>query len=231
MLNQQTVLIIAERADFARDIVSRWQTERTVPAFTVIKPVGELWEVPTSAQFDLAVVEVSSSGRSLQALRTVESVGASMVCVADSARAVQAVRADFARALVLRNHEGWRDSLVVLCGEILRRVEATSKGKRAEAAAQANLHLAALGKYMLDARHGFNNALTSVLGNAELMLLDCSSLSPEMREQVDTIHSMALRLHEMMQRFTSLETEMYFAEKQSQLETKVRTQAYVTGSR
>ena len=229
-MNQQTVLIIAEHAEFARDVVSRWQMERVVPAFTVIKPAGELWEVPSSAQFDLAVVEVSASGRSLQALRTVDTAGAPMVCVADAPGVVQTIRADFPRALVVRNHEGWRDSLVVLCGEILRRVEAFSKGRRAEATAQAHQRHAALGRYMLDSRHGFNNALTSVLGNAELLLLDGEKLPPEMREQVDTIHDMALRLHEMMQRFSSLETEMYFAEKNSQTEMNGRAQAFVSGS-
>jgi hypothetical protein len=83
---------------------------------------------------------------------------------------------------------------------------------------------------MLDTRHSFNNALTSVLGNAELMLLEPAALPTHVREQVDTIHSMALRLHEMMQRFSSLEIEMHFADRESQIDTRGRGQAYVQGS-
>ncbi len=230
MVKQQTVLIIADHSDFARDVVSRWQMERVVPSFAILKPEGELWQVPSSAQFDLALVQVSSAGRSLQALRVLESACAPLVCVADGPRVVQLIRGDCPRALVVRNHEGWLESLVVLCGEVLRRVDATNKSRRAEVAAEANLHQAMLGRYMLEARHSFNNALTSVLGNAELLILDGEGFSPEVREQVDTIHGMALRLHEIMQRFTSLETEMYFAEKQSKLEVRALSQVHAAGS-
>jgi hypothetical protein len=47
-----------------------------------------------------------------------------------------------------------------------------------------------------------------------------------MREQLETLHSMSLRLHEMMQRFTSLEMEMQCAEKPSHTE-KGNTAAYL----
>jgi signal transduction histidine kinase len=83
---------------------------------------------------------------------------------------------------------------------------------------------------MLEQRHNMNNALTSVLGNAELLLLEPGALSAEVREQVETMHSMALRMHEIMQRFSSLESEMNFAEKASHRETKRPSQAAKTGS-
>jgi hypothetical protein len=41
---------------------------------------------------------------------------------------------------------------------------------------------------------------------------------------------MALRLHEMMQRFSSLESEMYFTERVSQSENKGAPQAYLSGT-
>jgi signal transduction histidine kinase len=140
------------------------------------------------------------------------------------------LRSEFARVLAIRQHDAWLDSVVVLSGEVLRRVEATARAKRAEAATHASTCNAALGKYMLDARHGFNNALTSVLGNAELLLLEPAALPERMREQIDTIHNMALRLHEMMQRFSSLESEMYFTERESQSENKGTPQAYLSGT-
>ncbi len=74
---------------------------------------------------------------------------------------------------------------------------------------------AALGRFMLDSRHGLNNALTSVLGNSELLLLTPEDLSPRIGSQIETIRNMSLRIHEIMQRFSSLEKEMNIAEQQS----------------
>ena len=79
---------------------------------------------------------------------------------------------------------------------------------------------AALGRYMLEVRHSFNNALTSVLGNSELLLLESGALSAQTRDQVETIHTMALRLCEVMQRFSRLENEMRFSEGESHCETR-----------
>ena len=80
---------------------------------------------------------------------------------------------------------------------------------------------AALGRYMLEVRHGFNNALTAVLGNAELLLLEPGGPSAQAREQVETINTMALQLCEVMRRFSSLENELRFPEEKSQSETNI----------
>ncbi len=96
--------------------------------------------------------------------------------------------------------------------------------------AQAEQRDATLGRYMAEMRHALNNALTSVLGNAELLLLEPGAMPPQMREQVATIHNMALRIHEIVQRFSSLEMEMNFEEKASHGETKLQSQLYASGS-
>jgi hypothetical protein len=80
---------------------------------------------------------------------------------------------------------------------------------------------------MLEMRPGINNALTSAIGNADLLLLEPGQLSPECREQIRTIHAMALRLNEVMQRFSSLAAEMRASEKESQVETGLVSQGYV----
>src|SRR4029077_16850631 len=67
---------------------------------------------------------------------------------------------------------------------------------------------ATLGRYMLEMRHNMNNALTSVLGNSDLLLLEPGSQSAQTRAQIETIRNMTLRIHEIMQRFSSLEKEM-----------------------
>jgi hypothetical protein len=72
---------------------------------------------------------------------------------------------------------------------------------------------------MLEMRPGINNALTSAIGNADLLLLEPGQLSPGCREQIRTIHAMALRLNEVVQRFSSLAAELRAGEKESQAET------------
>jgi hypothetical protein len=69
---------------------------------------------------------------------------------------------------------------------------------------------------MLEMRHSLNDALTSVLGNSDLLLLEPGTLSAQSRAQVETIRNMALRIHEIMQRFSSLEKEMNVVAQQAQ---------------
>jgi signal transduction histidine kinase len=77
-----------------------------------------------------------------------------------------------------------------------------------------------LGRYMMDMKHSVNNALTSLLGNAELLLLEPGELSAQSLAQLKTIHTMALRINEIVQRFSSLASEMREAETSSQAETE-----------
>ena len=83
---------------------------------------------------------------------------------------------------------------------------------------------------MQEMRHSFNNALTSVLGNAELILLSDSGLNTELREQIGTIRDMALNLHEMMQRFTSLEAELQCTTKEAKPELAAKIRAASSGT-
>jgi signal transduction histidine kinase len=116
--------------------------------------------------------------------------------------------------------EDWAQTLLLVAGESLRRAEALRVAKRAERASAQNARYATLGRYMMEMKHSVSNALTSVLGNAELLLFEPGQLSSESLEQIKTIHSMALRINEIMQRFSSLSSEMREAEKASQAETE-----------
>ena len=68
---------------------------------------------------------------------------------------------------------------------------------------------------MLEARHNLNNALTSVLGNSDLILLDAEQLPASLRQQVETIRNMSMRMNEIMHRFSSIQKEMQLIEEQS----------------
>jgi signal transduction histidine kinase len=217
--DSQAVLIIADDAAFSRDLVSRWQVERTVPGFTVLST--ELFPGAASGNFDLAIVGSVRTGRLAPVLKVLETGTHPVICVLESAHAnqAQAVRTEHPRLLVMQQHETWLDSVMLLAVECLKRVELTARLRRAERAGIAGSRAAALGRYMLDNQHDFSNLLTSVLGNSELLLTGSHGLPELARDQLETIHATALRMHQVMQRFSSLAIEMQMAEKQSQDET------------
>jgi hypothetical protein len=126
--------------------------------------------------------------------------------------------------LVIPRQDGWINTLILISTEALRRAEAEGRAQRAVHQALECQCNATLGCYMLEMRPSVNNALTSVLGNADLLLLEPGQIPAECREQIRTIHTMALRLNEIMQRFSSLSAEMRAGEKDSQAETEAASQ-------
>lgn len=217
MHNSHVVLIIADDAAFPRDVLGRWQTERIVPTFTIMST--ELFHGAGLGNFDVAIIGPIRSGRLASILKTLDKGPHPVICVLETAGQMHTIRPEYPRLLLVQKHEGWLDSLLTVASECLKRVELGVRARKAEQIAAMNSRNAALGQYMLDNRHGFNNLLTSVLGNSELLLMDSANLSEAARDQVETIHNMALHMHEIMQRFSSIAVEMQVAEKQSQDET------------
>lgn len=216
------VLIITDEAEFARDLLARWQLEKIQLGLTVMST--ELLKQPTESAVDVVIVGPVRHGRLPGVLRSLESKGRPIICVVSSAAQLSVLKADHPRVLAFCRHEGWLDTVVLLTGECLRRADLTARLRKAEHAALANSRHAALGRYILEARHDFNNSLTSVLGNAELMLMEEGVITNSMREQLDTIHQMALHMHVVMQRFASLAMEMPGNEKESHHETELASQ-------
>lgn len=208
-MEQPTVLVLSTDAEFARAILSRWQTERSVPAFALVS--NRVWNGATNAAFDLAVVGPLADVPQA-ALSALEESGKPVICLCDNSALARSLRDRMPRVLPLSQHEGWLDTLVLLAGECLRRVEAVKRAQQAEQAAALNQRQATLGRYMLEMRHSLNNALTSVLGNSELLLLEPAAFSAPVREQIEIIRNMGLRMHEIIQRFSSLESELKVAE-------------------
>jgi signal transduction histidine kinase len=142
-----------------------------------------------------------------------------LICVAGQDECKQ-LRQLFPPLLVLRRGEGWADNVVLLGVECIRRRQAILRAQRAEQSALASQRYAGLGKYMIEMRHNINNALTSVLGNAELLLLGQETLSEEARDQLETVRNMSLRMHEIMHRFWSLEAELQVTERPTLVKDK-----------
>jgi signal transduction histidine kinase len=203
--------------------------ERSAPAFTLLG--SEIWQSNPDANYDIALTAGLKFEQERGVMRMLEVQAAPVISVAKSGAEARQIKAEFPKSLVVLEHEGWLDCMVMLGSEVLRCVEAQGRARKAEQELKAHNAHAVLGRYMLDTRHGFNNALTSVLGNAELLMMEPIPFSAALREQIDTIHSMALRMHEMMQRFTSLEAEMSFAEKEPVNGLRrAQSQAYASGS-
>jgi signal transduction histidine kinase len=221
-------LIIADEPDFARTLMARWHAERSEPAFTLMS--SDLWNGPNDAQYDVAIVGPIRSGRLTPILKSLDTPMRPTVCVTDDSASLRILRDMHSRVLAVRGIEGWVDAVVAIVTEGIRRVEAQGRAKKAEQAAALNQRHAELGRYMLEMRHNLNNALTSLLGNAELLMMQSDAVSQTVKDQLETIRSMSLRIHEIMQRFSSLETEMQFTERQSLSETKAASQTFVSGT-
>ena len=210
---QTAVLIIADDAEFARSITTRWQAERSVPPFTLMS--GDLCPGINASAFELAIVGSVRPGVLPSVLTILEASGKTVVFLAPTSHVAASVRESHTRTLVLRRHEGWLDALILVSTQALRAVEARTWADQAEAAAALSEAQATLGRYTMEMRHTLNNALTSILGNAELLLAQPGTFSASAREQIQTIRNMAVRMNEILQRFSSLEMELRYVDKQA----------------
>jgi len=221
-LSQPSVLIISDDTDFARTVAGRWQSERHVPEITVA--TSDVCHSTGLFGCDLVIVGPVHTGK-LDSI--ISAAGASrcsaLVHVPDRRDGALDLRVQHPKLLIVPMHDGWAETLILVSVEALRRVEANNRARRAERHSQACQRHAALGRYMLEMRPSINNALTSVLGNADLLLLEPGQNSGDSREQIRAIQAMALRLNEIMQRFSSLASEMRSDEKESHAETEMAT--------
>jgi signal transduction histidine kinase len=223
-------LIIANENEIASMVVSRWQAEREVPAFTLLS--SELWSnllgselssVACTSGYDLVIVGPLGDGDFASFMSLVGCMEAPVVHLTRDAGKLRSLNVAEAQLLLVPERDGWLDELILLSSEVLRRVEAVRAARAADQAALVSQQHAALGRYMLDVQHNISNVLTSVLGNAELLLSESAELPGHAILSIETVQSMTLRLKEIMQRFSSLASELRFAEKQSQDETLDRS--------
>jgi len=205
-VDQSSVLVISDDAEFSRVVTSRWQAERCVPNFTMMSSEVELSFDPEN--FQLAIAGRLRPKALSSVLESLHAAGKRLIFVAEDAQLQGTVRERWPAILVLKQDETWLDTLMLVAGESLHRALAEGRARRAEQARVVLERQATLGRYMLDMRHTINNALTSVLGNSELLLLEPGALKAEERSQIQTIRNMALRMHEILQRFSSLEKEL-----------------------
>jgi hypothetical protein len=231
--NRPTVLILASDPAFSREITARWPGDpdrhSAGPEFVMLDE-GFFRDLRGS-HYDLAIadgssVEAKSSGNKNDSNNSnnnndrIKDLRDSLAAAGKPAILIHSDASigfyNFHGAVLeLRREPGLWPALAGLVGrEILRRRHAESRAQEAErlcAAAQAE---ATLGRYMVEMRTNVNNVLTTVLGNAELLALE-PGLSATVLAQADAIRNMALRLHEVFQRFSSIEKELSVAARES----------------
>jgi signal transduction histidine kinase len=213
------VLILTDDTEFARLLTACWQAERQAPAITVLG--SDVWQRREALlPYDLVVIGPLTDGKLSNVLGSLEADAAVILCASADSRELSQLRTRYPRLLHIPLREDWSQTLLLVAGESLRRGDALRNARQAEQRAARNEQYATLGRYMIDMKHSVNNALTSMLGNAELLMLEPGQLSQQSLAQIKTIHSMALRINEVMQRFSSLANEIREAENASQAETE-----------
>jgi hypothetical protein len=209
------ILIVSDDSEFVRSLVSRWRMEKDSPVITAVS--SGVSRQASSSGYEIIVVGPLRECTALPAGPAVHPD--SVVCAVGDEESLKMVRAVHSAWLLLPECPGWTRFLFSLAGEILRRTAAETRAREAEIANLSQKRFGILGKSLLEARPGMVNALTSLLGNADLILLSEEPLPDNCRENVRTIHTMALRLNEIVQRLSSIGNEMELSERKSHLET------------
>ena len=217
-MRNASVIILTDEAEFGRLLTACWQTERQAPNITVLS--SDLWREQDAPAHDLVVLGPVRDGKLTSVLSSLDPVTAVILCIPADSKEFGQLRSKYPRLVHIPLREDWAQTLLLVAGESLRRAEALRIARQAERNAAKNENHATLGRYMLDMKHSVNNALTSMLGNAELLLLEPGQRSSQSLAQIKTMHNMALRINEIMQRFSSLASEMQEAENASQAETE-----------
>jgi signal transduction histidine kinase len=217
-LRTTNALILTDDPEFARLLTACWQTERNLPGLSVV--TGDLWKREAAADRDLIVIGPLKDQHPADLLDSISSGTAVILCAPSDSKELNLLRQRYPRLLHIPLREDWTQVVLLVANESLRRAEALRLARQAEQRALQHANDAVLGRYMRDMKHSMNNAMTSLLGNAELLLLEPGELSAQSLAQIKTIHTMALRINEIMHRFSSLATEMREVETASQAETE-----------
>lgn len=207
-MERPTVAIITDDAAFANALTRRWLTEREVPAFVLMQGDSDF---QNALDFDLAVAIRIAPEKLAGAVNALNAAGKPAILVSS----LNGTSPHGPNLAVLPEVVEWADLVVVLTQQILQREKTNSELRRLQQTSAELERDASLGRFMLEARHNLNNALTSVLGNSDLILLESEQLPASLRQQVETIRNMSMRMNEIMHRFSSLQKEMQLIEEQS----------------
>lgn len=213
-MTEQIVVLVSDDPSFAPAILNSREFLRIHPTVTVVSGAGPF---SSSKKIDLVIVGPLGYRPAEEVIRSLQDVARAVICLVNTT-STSLIEDGRLHALPVFQSEGWERALCTLAAETLRRLDVENRLRFAEESALHSEQRAVLGTYMIDVRHSINNALTSILGNVELLLMNREGSEAEDRAQLETIHAMSLKMHEILYRFSSLENEFRFASKASQSE-------------
>ncbi len=165
-LDHPTVLVISDDAEFSRNITARWQMEHSAPSFTMLS--GNLW--PRSVDnFEVAIVGPLRRDVLTVVFEPLHLTQQPLFCVCEDNATAELVRGRWPRTTALRRNQDWLSTLIPAASEAVLRACAEARARAAEQACIRLEREATFGRYMVEMRHGLNNALTSLLGNSDLL--------------------------------------------------------------
>jgi signal transduction histidine kinase len=209
-VEQARVLIVSDDAEFVKSLVQSWQRRSGAPEYAVSRSHG----AAESAESSVVIMDGLEGLSHLS-----EKVLLAIAVTAEEPKAGIVPRVVQIRRSADPADTGWADIAAMLAFETVLRAGAVQRVGEVEHQLRESERFAALGHFISDARHGLGNALTSVLGNSELVLMDSDSeLGGAVRGQLETIHAMSLKIHETLRRLSSLDSELQVAERQAERE-------------
>lgn len=235
-LSGPSVVILSSDPVFARELAAHWPSAGNAPEFTVLEQ-GRF----AGGNYDLAIAESTSSQQRIELRQSLTAaLKPAIVVYFDSVHSSwpQREAAKATNVIELSGRIGeidgrtekpmWPVIAALLGHEILERCQAERRAHEARLTCDAAQRQAELGRYIVEMRHNINNALTSVLGNAELLTLE-TGLPANALSEAETILNMALRLHEVFRRFASLEAELSVGARQTACEPSL-TRSVASGT-
>lgn len=209
--NRATVLILSSDPAFSRELTESWPRDAETPEFVLLE--GDLFRELQRDSYDLAIADARSPEKRAHLNQALATAGKPAIVVhADPSADSHSASGPIIE--LCRRSEFWPAMPALLGREMLRRALAESHTRESEKARATAEAEATLGRYMTEMSHTVNNALTAVLGNAELLQLE-PGLPATVLAQADTIRNMALRINEVFHRFSSIEKELTVVARES----------------
>jgi signal transduction histidine kinase len=205
-VDEARVGIVSDDSEFIEAIVQSWQRSYGAPKFTVAASANN------GAPLHTAVV--LTDGLDTLAHLSPGAVLAIAIISDEAAVAGEAPSTDReanrpVRVVRIPRRAGWADEAAALAHETVLRLESQAQLAEMKQRLREAERFAALGKFFAESRHGLGNALTGVLGNSELLLLEGEQeLHAQARQKVEMIRQMSLKIHDTFHQLSSMDLEL-----------------------
>jgi signal transduction histidine kinase len=200
---REKVLIVSGDPEFDAALLRSWRVAGSVPEYQVVEP-------DASCEWPVSCVAVLDGAK----LHSRLPVDIPMVITVTDGELIPVIVEAGRRIVQLRRDAGWAEIAAVLAWECVLREQALQRGDKLEERLSRTERFSALGKFIAGHQHDMANALTGLMGHAELLMTE-RDISQDFRHKMGTIHAMSLRIHDVLQDLSSLDRELRVAERQA----------------